>query len=239
MESFGLTDIGKVRNINQDAFFSDNKKGIFIVADGMGGHAGGEIASKMCIDTIKNGIAEKIVSAEMEITKVRMTLVQITNQASTLIYERALEHPDLRGMGTTATCLIIRGDQAFFSHVGDSRCYLFRQKLLYQLTEDHSFVQEQIKSGVIDEEQASSHYLRNVITRSVGYQEEEEVDSGNLKIEKDDIFLLCSDGLYGKVSDEEIADYLKFPMMTSASKLVSLANARGGEDNITIVLVKI
>lgn len=242
VKSRGLTHKGLVRQSNQDAFYIDNDQGLFIVADGMGGHAGGEVASHMCINVLTKQMnehlynADQIVSDHSEIQKI---MISGLNIASTKIYEKALEEPELNGMGTTATMLQIVEDLASVAHVGDSRLYLIRCSFIYQLTNDHSLVMEQVEAGLITEEEAHTHQLRNVITRSIGYQETEYIDTHRLRLEDQDFLLLCSDGLHGKVSDQELRNIVCKYDTDAVAALVDLANERGGEDNITVVIVKV
>lgn len=240
----GLTHVGLVRSANQDSFLLKPEERLYVVADGMGGHAGGEIASSLCVEEINNYLAQQ---SEVFISntnrrhpdqKISNTLAHAVNHASTKIYERALENPNLRGMGTTATVCKIVDSHAYVAHVGDSRCYLLRCGFIYQLTNDHSLVGEQVRAGLITKEEAELHHLRNVITRSVGYQEEEDVDTTSLLLEDNDLLLLCSDGLHGKVSDQEISIIVGNEGPSAVNKLVDLANERGGDDNITVVIIK-
>lgn len=241
----GATDVGQVRSTNQDSLLVAASDHLFIVADGMGGHAGGEIASRLCVQEITKHIKEnaEVFAANTERQhpdpRVSHTLVQAINHASTKIYERALEEPSLRGMGTTATVLKIVDDQAYIAHVGDSRCYLLRCGFIYQITNDHSLVSEQVRAGILTKEEAEAHHLRNVITRSVGYQEEEDVDTTCFTLEHDDVLLLCSDGLHGKVTDKELSLVIKDSGIKAVPKLIAMANDRGGDDNITAVVVHI
>lgn len=250
----GISDVGRVRSANQDAFLVDEAHKLFIVADGMGGHAGGEIASSLCVQSIgqflgkfpeiwldhvstKNAArADTNGQGEQRVANI---LAQAINHASTKIYERALEDPSLRGMGTTATVLKVVGGLAYIAHVGDSRCYLLRCGFIYQITNDHSLVSEQVRAGILTKEEAELHHLRNVITRSVGYQEEEDVDTTTLALEDGDLLLMCSDGLHGKVSDMEISTALTAQKSQAAAQLVAQANERGGDDNITVVIIEI
>lgn len=289
------TDVGRVRESNQDSYIADVHQGLFLVADGMGGRAGGEVASQLASHIISSEVErnlERLLTVD-ERTKINFFAAAI-NKASLGIYERSLELPQYRGMGTTATLLwlppqkplsdlimrkstdssgpdlLARGrlagtplprvkkpwggadspeltekDQgttpfasAIIAHVGDSRCYLCRAGLLFQLTDDHSLVNEQIKAGIISARDPMVAQIRNVITRCVGYQEEEEVDTLMLDVMPGDRFLLCSDGLSTKVSDEEIRLALLDPdIATVADRLTELANQRGGDDNITVVVV--
>ena len=239
----GGTHVGKVRAGNQDAFLSDEKKKLFVVADGMGGHAGGEIASSLAVSGIDLFIQENsgfILGGGLTHPDARISSVMADaiNHASTKIYERALEEPSLKGMGTTATVLKIIDNWAYCSHVGDSRLYLIRAGFIYQMTNDHSLVSEQVRAGIITKEEAELHHLRNVITRSVGYQEEEDVDTASFRLEDNDIMLLCSDGLHGKVNDKELSLLATENGTQAVDKFIALANERGGDDNITVVIVK-
>lgn len=244
IEARGNTDVGRVRSINQDSFLVDIPNSIFIVADGMGGHAGGEIASKLAtqeisayaLEHIRELIKEPLSHPDARINSI---LVDAVNHASTKIYERALEEPSLKGMGTTATVEMVIDRWAYIAHVGDSRLYLLRAGFVYQLSNDHSLVSEQVRAGVITKEEAELHHLRNVITRSVGYQEEEDVDTHAVCLENNDILIMCSDGLHGKVADREISHLGREHELNSVDRLIALANERGGEDNITVVLVKV
>lgn len=242
----GLTHVGQVRSTNQDSFLLKPERQLYVVADGMGGHAGGEIASSLCVQEISTYLEKKsdvflANKADLKHPDPRIAHVQADaiNHASTKIYERALENPNLKGMGTTATLCQIVDKQAYLAHVGDSRCYLLRCGFIYQLTNDHSLVGEQVRAGLITKEEAELHHLRNVITRSVGYQEEEDVDTTSIALEPGDLLVMCSDGLHGKVTDKEISTLVTGHKLKATSKLIDLANERGGDDNITVVIVEI
>lgn len=243
LTSRGATDVGQVRSANQDSFYVDEKTQVFLVADGMGGHAGGEIASGLCVEIIPKYIADNedtIKSCKSHPDqRIANTLASSINFASTKIYEKALENPKLKGMGTTATVLKIVDNYGYVAHVGDSRCYLIRCGYIYQVTNDHSLVSEQVRAGILSKEEAEQHHLRNVITRSVGYQEEEDVDTTSFELEDGDLILLCSDGLHGKVPDKEISVLIQDKGPDAVPKLISMANDRGGEDNITGVVIKV
>lgn len=241
----GTTHVGQVRSANQDSFLMEPTTGLYIVADGMGGHAGGEIASQLCVQEVARYVRENAETFSPNggrvhpDPKISNVLAHAINHASTKIYERALEEPSLRGMGTTATvCKIVDG-HAYIAHVGDSRCYLMRCGFIYQITNDHSLVSEQVRAGILTKEEAELHHLRNVITRSVGYQEEEDVDTTSFMLEDGDLILMCSDGLHGKIADKELSVITKELETKAVSKLVSLANERGGDDNITVVILKV
>ncbi len=240
----GETDIGLTRSSNQDALLVDDARRLYIVADGMGGHAGGEVASSLCVKRVaswidKHAPPHKLASLDEASRHAHIcsTLVQAINHASTSIFERALEEPQLMGMGTTASALMISGKHAYIGHVGDSRVYLIRDRFTYQLTNDHSLIGEQLRAGVISREEAKNTHMQNVITRSVGYQEMEDVDTSTIAIEPHDLFVLSSDGMHGRISDQEISHAVNKSKLNAVKELVELANARGGKDNITLIVV--
>jgi protein phosphatase len=249
----GCTDVGRVRESNQDNYLVSTQMGLFVVADGMGGRAGGEVASQLAVETIGNEVERHLDRLlESEERSVLNFFSSAINKASLRIYERSLELPQFRGMGTTATLVWIPPQEhqvgsdltdrsqrtATIAHVGDSRCYLCRSGLLFQLTDDHSLVNEQIKAGVLDHRDPLISQIRNVITRCVGYQEDEEVDTTCLTLCSGDRLLLCSDGLSTKVTDEEIrAALMQEHAEGVAAELTALANERGGDDNITVIVV--
>ena len=240
----GVTDRGRIRPTNQDSYLLDSAQNLFIVADGMGGHAGGEIASHLCVDHVLNYVTQKFaeraskpgLNSEPDLDVVTF-LASAINFASVKIYEKALEEPGLKGMGTTATVLKFDTNYAYIAHVGDSRLYLIRCGFIYQITLDHSLVSEQVRAGILTAAEAAQHHLKNVITRSVGFQEEEDVDTFSLALEENDIFLLCSDGLHGKITDIDIARICYEDLPNAAIKLTHLANENGGDDNITTLIV--
>lgn len=232
----GLSHVGMQRSENQDSYLMNEKEHIYVVADGMGGHAGGEIASQMCVAsfTEKTSTPLPLLNTDSEY---QIFLERILNEACTKIYEMALENPELKGMGTTASCVMVKDNQIHCAHVGDSRIYLIRAGFIYQLSIDHSLVSEQFRAGLITEDMIETHQLKNVITRSIGYQEEEFVDTFTREIEPGDMLVLCSDGLHGKIADQEIVNICAEADATK--HLIELANERGGEDNITVILIKI
>lgn len=242
----GETDIGLTRSSNQDAFLVDDARRLYIVADGMGGHAGGEVASNLCVERVASWIDRHASShklASLNETRrhahICSTLVQAINHASASIFGRALEEPQLMGMGTTVSALMISGRRAYIGHVGDSRVYLIRDRFIYQLTNDHSLLSEQLRAGVISREEAENARIQNVITRSVGYQEMEDVDTSTIDIELNDLFVLSSDGMHGRITAEEISRTVNKSKLNAVKELVELANARGGKDNITLIVVVI
>lgn len=244
VQSRGNTHVGRVRASNQDSYLCDDKRFLYVVADGMGGHAGGEIASSLAILNVRNHLdrnMDQVTGTPLRHpdSRIGSILADAINHASEKIYERGLEEPVLKGMGTTTTAVRIVDNVAYCGHVGDSRLYLIRCGYIYQVSTDHSLVSEQIRAGVITKEEAEHHHLRNVITRSVGYQEYEDVDTYTLTLEDGDLLLLCSDGLHGKVSEAEIADFCQRYGVLAVDHLIAAANEAGGDDNISVIITEV
>lgn len=246
MTAAGATDVGHRREKNEDSFVIDEKLGLAIVADGMGGHSGGEIASRMAVESITQIIKEFTTDPEMTLpgkTNLRPhdhggKLNYAIQEAGHRIFERACREANLKGMGTTTVVVYAAEDRVYLGNVGDSRGYLLRDGLFRQLTQDHSFVGEQVRAGVIAPELAKTHRMRNVITRSVGFQAEVDADVLQKTVKDGDIYLLCSDGLSNMVDDAEVKLILESnPPAEACRKLVDIANAHGGDDNITAVVV--
>ena len=245
LEVASLTDPGQVRPNNEDAFghFEPSNEDerlstgwLFVVADGMGGHRGGEIASSLAVESIKSKFCKDVGVSRSAALKVAV------EEANRLILEEAISEPSLTGMGTTCTAMAVHDGFAYFVHVGDSRAYVQRDGEFVQLTQDHSLVGEMVRSGILSDEDARHHPKRNVITRSLGVQTAVAADTPftPFKLEQNDVFVLCSDGLTSMISDAEIGDVVngKEPA-ASVEELVELANQRGGKDNITVVVVKV
>lgn len=240
----GNTHVGRVRTSNQDSYLCDNKRGLYIVADGMGGHAGGEVASSLAVQNIRSFVDTNLSLSTFKdpttpLGQVAKILSDAINHASARIYDRALEEPNLRGMGTTATIARVTGRSLVVAHVGDSRLYLIRCGYIYQITTDHSLVSEQLRAGIITKEEAESHHLRNVITRSVGYQEQEDVDTYVLDLEFNDLIVICSDGLHGRVPESIILDHCRNYGILAVDHLIAEANNRGGDDNISVIVCQV
>lgn len=232
----GLTDTGLVRSVNQDSYFIDEAQGrFFIVADGMGGHAGGQEASRIATETIKNYLEDNWDTADSSEALLQDALFQ-ANYA--IVKEQQL-HPELGDMGTTVVVLIFRGDEPWCAHVGDSRLYRFRSAKLEQITEDHTWVARGLKAGHLKPEEARVHPLRHVLSQCLGREELDEIDVQPVQVQSGDRFLLCSDGLTEELSDPSITSVLKSIRASdqAAKKLVDEAKDKGGRDNITVVLV--
>lgn len=267
--SCGITDVGLKRGHNEDNYLINEELNLFVVADGMGGHAGGEYASAIAVNTVEEivtsldpALAPAVPAADVpeqedaptdvealeDVTEelpdtvelTRHKLVHAIRLAGRRIFEKAKEQPEYHGMGTTAVVVLVEGAHAYVAHVGDSRVYLVREGAIEQLTEDHSLVAEKIRHGLLTPEEARSHRMRNVITRSLGYQEDVDVDITVRRVRPGDMFLLCSDGLSGHVDDHEMADLVsRLSPREAARSLVELACERGGEDNITAIIARV
>jgi len=233
------TDVGLIRSGNEDNYLMVPERGIFVVADGMGGHAAGEIASEMAVKLIARDLGS-FKGLDVEQAKERM--VRCIKGANAAIFERTLSEHDKRGMGTTTTALVLFDvNRYLIGQVGDSRAYLLRDGSFHQVTKDHSYVQEQVDAGYLTPEQARTHPYANVITRCVGASGEVEPDLFTGTVRPGDVFLLASDGLTGMVEDESVAAVLKSQGTPErwVDKLVAEANRRGGLDNITCIIVSV
>ncbi|MSP70907.1 MAG: Stp1/IreP family PP2C-type Ser/Thr phosphatase [Myxococcales bacterium] len=241
----GATDVGMRREVNEDSFLIVPQNHLWVVADGMGGHAGGQFASTITVETVGSAVVRRLFQAEKAAgTTGRVNIAQIVDEsvkeACARVFDTAREQPHLNGMGSTVTAMLVYDGVAWFGHVGDSRAYLIRDGRIRQVTEDHSLVQEQVAAGLITPEQAKISVMRNIITRSIGFERDVRVDVGAVPLMRGDQFVLCSDGLTGHVEDHEILsivsgnDRRKAPQM-----LIRLANERGGEDNSTVVLTTV
>ena len=230
----------------EDSFLILPKNSIWIVGDGMGGHAGGQVASTITVETVARALLRRLPLAEEEARKKKSTvdIAQVleasVKEACAAVFDMARRQPELTGMGSTVTAMMVYGGNAWFGHVGDSRAYLVRDGEISQVTEDHSLVQEQVAAGLITPEQAKSSLIRNIITRSIGFEREVEVDTAAVPLQRGDKFLLCSDGLTGHLDDDEILDIMEtLNRRTVPDHLIDVANSRGGEDNTTVVMTEV
>lgn len=213
-------------------------KGVFVVADGMGGHAAGEVASEMAVQIIARGLDGILGRSDAEASQMMRTAII---QSNAQIYQRTMNEPEKRGMGTTATAMVVNGNRYILGQVGDSRAYLYRAENLVQVTKDHSYVQEQVDAGNLTPEQARTHPYSNVITRCVGANADVVPDIYLGTIETDDLILLASDGLTGMLEDQDLHDIISTgdPPARLVDNLVSEGNRRGGLDNITVIIVRV
>ena len=247
METYCQTDVGLKRNSNQDfVYASDQKVGrlpsllivaesLLIVADGMGGHAAGDLASRVCVETAVSSIEG---SGQTETIPILAEAVQKANRA---VLKKAAEKPEYAGMGTTIVAAVIDGNTLYVANVGDSRLYLIDDDRIDQITLDHSLVAEMVRSGRISPEQMRNHPEKNIITRAVGGEENVEADFFDVGLHKGDVVLLCSDGLTNMVEDEQIFRIVRREktLRDAGQKLISAANSAGGRDNISVVLARL
>lgn len=243
----GLTDRGRVRTSNQDAFAILNECGVWILADGMGGRAGGDIASRMTVDGLVADLSQRLgpcMSESTELDSRRALLHQVVHMSNHAVRAEASRRPELLGMGTTlVTLMILPSPQAtaLIAHVGDSRVYCLRSGALMQMTRDHSFVEESLRDGRMTQAEALDHPLRHMLTRAVGAESEVEAEITVHDLTPQDILLLCTDGLTKMLPDRIIRDILSQPrasLLQLCRALINEANAHGGQDNTTVVLVK-
>jgi serine/threonine protein phosphatase PrpC len=243
----GLTDLGRKRRSNEDAFFMDDRLGLYVVADGMGGHAAGEVASREAVDTVygmvKRGIGqltELVDPVSEQDSRAACRLMESAVQAATyFVYSIAEIDRDKSGMGTTISALLVLGTYAITAQVGDSRVYLVRDGAVEQLTEDHTLIAWQLKQGLITPQEAERSPHKNVITRAVGNREYVQVDTKRVPLAGGTRFLLCSDGLHGYLQTDDIPGIVALGGQEAVRRFVELANERGGKDNITAVLVEL
>lgn len=246
--AFGLSDIGRQRQHNEDYFLVDETLKLYVVADGMGGHAAGEVASKIAVETIA-----ELVSApdekdgtwphpyDEQFCRSTNRLIAALKLANSRVLEAMRKDARLRGMGTTVVATLVFEDTVSFAHVGDSRAYLIRDGKISRMTNDHSWVFEQVEAGLLTEAEAEKHPLRNVITRALGGALTIVPDARELACEPSDVYLLCSDGLTGMMSEEKILELVtRQPddLEAACQSLIALANENGGMDNITAILVR-
>src|SRR5687768_716524 len=248
LRAYGLTDVGRQRQHNEDTFLVQPDAQLFLVADGMGGHAAGEIASKIAAETISEFI---ITTKEDDGTwphayderyrRSTNRLMTALRLANTRVLEAMRKDARLRGMGTTVVASLIDGDLASIAHVGDSRAYLIRGGQMSRITNDHSWVFEQVQAGMLTEAEAEKHPLRNVITRALGGALTVNPEASEYQVRESDAILLCSDGLTGMVPEDEILRIVTEHenVQEACRALIDFANARGGYDNVTAILIKV
>lgn len=233
----GLTDPGLIRSVNQDAYYIDPDGRFFIVADGMGGHAGGQEASRIATEAIQRHLAAHWLTDESAAALLETALLK-ANQA---ILQDQSSHPERSDMGTTAVVLIVRDEQFWCAHIGDSRLYRLRGPKIEQITEDHTWVAKAMKGGDITPEQARQHPWRHVLSQCLGREDLRQMDIQPVDVQTGDRLLLCSDGLTEELSDHSIASHLKSIRASekAAIALINAAKDKGGRDNITVVIVTI
>ncbi|MCC7540383.1 MAG: Stp1/IreP family PP2C-type Ser/Thr phosphatase [Deltaproteobacteria bacterium] len=248
VQFFAQTDVGRVREVNEDSYLVDRRLKLFIVCDGMGGHAAGEIASSLAVRVMREQLAKNRDLLEDFDTpsgsttrKDVLSLLEFSVQkACSAVHAEGQRDQSKRGMGTTLSALLMLGSRGFIAHVGDSRIYLIRQGSVHQLTEDHSLINELLKRGRLTKEQIDKVQYKNAVTRAVGVYESVEVDTLDFDVLDGDQFMLCTDGLHGYLQDGEIPTIAADTKDEELSqKLIDLANGRGGKDNITVVVIRV
>jgi len=247
IDSFGQTDVGKKRKHNEDSLLCDDTMHVYVVADGVGGHAKGEVASREAIEQIQIWVVRNqdlIRGYESSpspdgLYQVRRMLESGIQSACYMVHGMAELDPERKGMSTTVSALLVAGSQVFIGQVGDSRVYLYRKGVALQITEDHTLINYKLKHGMITAEQAAHAKGKNVITRAVGHKDYVQVDVFDMSAQEGDRFMLCSDGLHGYLQPGEVEQGMERPIQACAQGFIDLANSRGGKDNITVVLVEV
>ncbi len=240
MKVFAKSDIGKARDMNQDYYYvSDLEEQIklFVLADGMGGYNGGEIASSLATTSVKNYISNNFYKIEHDKESILNLIKNAVEYANMIVYEKSKENKELEGMGTTLDVCLIYNNRVYIGHVGDSRVYRIRKEFIRKLTVDHSYVQELVKDGTITKEEAYNHPKKNMLMKALGCTAYVEPDVMVKGFIKDDILLMSSDGLTNMLNDEEIYNIIKDNPELASEKLVQRANELGGYDNITVVII--
>lgn len=246
--SAALTDVGRRRVSNEDSHFSDDLMGLYAVADGMGGHAAGEVASQEAVDTLRGMVRQgsALLSAvesgdhsHEALWRLGRLLESAVQAATYMVFGIAQSEPEQAGMGTTLSALLLCGSYGVTAQVGDSRVYMVRAGKVAQLTEDHTLIAWQLKQGIISESEAALSPHKNVITRAIGSREYVQVDTHFFPIEPGDMFMICSDGLHGYLRDDEIPAIMALGPDEAVHEFIDIANLRGGRDNITCIVVAV
>ncbi|MFR6022025.1 MAG: Stp1/IreP family PP2C-type Ser/Thr phosphatase [Clostridia bacterium] len=241
IKAYAKSDVGKVREMNQDYYYISNSLDevqLYILADGMGGYNGGEIASKIAVETAKNYIENNFKEIEKDRDSIIQLLGSSMEYANMVVYEKSQEKPELHGMGTTLEICLIYNNKVYIGHIGDSRIYRIRKEFIRKLTQDHSYVQKLVKEGKITKEQAEVHPQKNMLTRALGCNAFVEPDVMVKGFLKDDILVMCSDGLTNMVKTEIIYQEASKNIEQAPKELVRIANENGGKDNVTVVIIK-
>ena len=241
IKAYAKSDKGNVRETNEDYFYISNSLDqiqLFLLADGMGGYNGGEIASQLAIQTAKNYIENNFKDIEKDRDSIIQLLGSSMEYANMVVYEKAKENPELQGMGTTLEICLIYNNKAYIGHVGGSRIYRVRKQFIRKLTQDHSYVQKLVKEGTITKEQAEHHPQKNMLMKALGCNAFVEPDVMVKGFLKDDILIMCSDGLSNMVDQQTIYEMASKNIEQATKDLVQLAKDRGGYDNITVVIIK-
>lgn len=240
-KAFATSDVGKAREINEDYFYisyPDDEIQLFILADGMGGYNGGEVASKLAVTSAKNYILSNFEKNNSDKDTILDLVKNSSQYANMVVYEKAKENPELSKMGTTLDICLIYQSKAFISHIGDSRIYRIRKDFMRRLTKDHSYVQQLIDEGKITKEESLKHPKKNMLMKALGCTPFIEPDAMIKGFIKEDVILMCSDGLTNMVSEERIKQIIKENPTDATKLLVQEANDNGGNDNITAIIIR-
>ena len=239
LQAFGLSDVGHCRESNEDNYFFDTSLGLYTIADGMGGHAAGEVASRLAVEALEEIIRHNGGSGDTP-QEAAEKLQSAVTEANRRICDSINSNVEQRGMGTTVVALIVAADRIIIGHVGDSRAYMLRDGQLERLTNDHSWVSEQVKAGLLTDDDAQRHPMRNIVTRALGSRTDVCADVSEQLTRPGDVYLLCSDGLNAMLGDNQIRQMLleyRSDPEAAARALVEAANAHGGEDNTTVIVL--
>lgn len=240
MQVFAKSDIGRERKLNEDSYFASSPKDrikLFILADGMGGYNGGEVASKMAVEAVKKYVQEHFEESKISKEAMEELLAQAVKYSNDVVYKKSQSKKDLNGMGTTLDVCLIYNSRIYIAHIGDSRVYRIRKDFMRKLTKDHSYVQTLIEDGTITKEEAFNHPKKNMLTKALGCTPEIEPDVFSKTFIKDDIILMNSDGLTNMVRENEIYGIIKNDKENATESLIQKANENGGYDNITVVII--
>lgn len=241
MEAFAKTDVGKARDMNQDYYYitpENEDLKLYILADGMGGYKGGEVASKLATISAKNYIESNFNNIIKEKEEIQNLIKNAMEYANMVVYEKSKEDEELEGMGTTLEVCLIYNNKVYIGHVGDSRIYRIRNDIIRKLTNDHSYVEKLVKDGTITKEEAVNHPKKNMLTKALGCTVFVEPDVTVKGFLKDDIILMCSDGLTNMIKEEEIYNIIREDYSKATQRLIEKANENGGYDNITAIIIK-
>ena len=241
MKAFAKSDVGKAREINEDYYYISNEEDniqVFILADGMGGYNGGEIASKLATITALKYIQNNFETIPKEKENILNLVKSAMEYANMVVYEKASKEKELEGMGTTLEVCLIYNNRAYIGHIGDSRIYRIRQEFIRKLTHDHSYVQKLVRDGTITKEEAEHHPKKNMLTKALGCTTFIEPDITIKGLQKDDVVLICSDGLTNMLEEKEIYEIVRQEGELAAERLVQKANDNGGYDNITAIVIR-
>ena len=241
MQVFAKSDIGRERQLNEDYYYASNESDrikLFILADGMGGYNGGEIASKLSVESIQKYIYKNLDITIADDDYIIDLLTEALKFANKVVYAEAKKSESLSGMGTTTDCCLILKHKLYIAHIGDSRVYRIRKDYMRKLTKDHSYVQQLVDEGKISREEAIDHPKKNMLLKALGCTKNIEPDVFVKNFQKDDILIMCSDGLSNMIKEDEIKNIIKEDINVAAEGLVEKANDNGGLDNITVIIVK-